>query len=276
MTDPARPAKPRRSPVQVIREARGYVSTAGLMLAVVGLAALAFAPFGVREGMFGLDYAVSTVALGWAGTLASLGVAVAVLALLLVLAVAPRRGLVVPLLALAVGAGVLAATGQLRAIVASHPPIHEAATDWSEPLTFGPSASAARGADANDLFADPRVGINRVAPRLEGQRVAEINARTCPGAVPAVIMAAPAAAYDKTRAALLAEGMTLVTENPASGRLEATGQTRWLKLAYDVVARIQVEGAGARIDFRSVSRSGEIDLGDNCRRITRLRRAVVE
>lgn len=274
MTDPAPAAKPRRSPARAVREARGYVSAAGLLLAFIGLLALAFAPFGVREGMFDLDYAVSTVALGWAGALAILGVGVAGLALLLVLAVAPRRGLVVPLLALAVAAGVLAATGQLRAIVASHPPVHEAATDWGQPLTFGPRASAARGPDANDLFADPRVGINRVAPRLEGQRVAEINARTCPGAVPAVVMAAPAAAYDKARAALLAEGMTLVTENPASGRLEATGQTRWLKLTYDVVARIEAEGAGARIDFRSVSRTGEIDLGDNCRRITRLRQAV--
>jgi fatty-acyl-CoA synthase len=47
-----------------------------------------------------------------------------------------------------------------------------------------------------------------------------------------------------------------------------------LKLSFDVVARVQPEGAGARVDFRSVSRTGEIDLGDNCRRITRLRRAV--
>lgn len=274
MTDPARPAKPHGSLAHAVREWRGYVSAAGLVLAVVGLVALAFAPFGVRETMFDLDYAVATVALGWAATLAILAVGAAVLTLLLVAAVAPRRGFVVPLVALALAGGVLAATGQLRAFVASHPPVHEVATDWTEPLMFGPRASAARGPAANDLFADPRVGINRVDPRLEGQKVAEINARTCPGAVPAVIMASPAAAYDKARAALLAEGMTLVTQNPASGRLEATGQTRWLKLAYDVLARVQAEGAGARIDFRSVSRTGEIDLGDNCRRITRLRQAV--
>jgi fatty-acyl-CoA synthase len=206
--------------------------------------------------------------------LAVLAAVLAGLTLFLVLAVAPRRGLIVPLLTLTLAAGVLAATGQLRGIVASNPPVHEVATDWSEPLTFGPRASAGRGPKANDLFADPRVGINRTAPTLEGQRVAEINARTCPAAVPAVIVGNVNAAYDKTRAAMLGEGMTLVTENPASGRLEATGQTKFLKLTHDVVARVRAEGAGARVDFRSISRDGEIDLGDNCRRVARLRQAV--
>jgi fatty-acyl-CoA synthase len=274
MTDPARPAKPHKSPAEVVRTARRHTARTGLGLAVVAILALAFAPFGVHEAMFGLDYAVATVALGWAGTLAVLAVIVSVLAVLLAAAVAPRRGFVVPLLSLALAAGVLAATGQLRAVAASNPPVHEAATDWGDPLMFGPRASAARGPEANDLLADPRVGINRLAPTLEGQRVAEINARTCPGAVPAVITGSVAAAYDKTRAALLREGLTLVTENAAGGRLEATGATRLLKLPFDVVARIQPEGAGARVDFRSVSRTGEIDLGDNCRRVTRLRKAV--
>ena len=276
MTDPARPAKPHKSPAEVVRTARRHAGTTALLLAVVAVLALAFAPFGVKEEMFGLDYAVSTVALGWAGTAAVLAAILSALTLLLVLAVAPRRGFALPLLALAMAAGVLAATGQLRGVAASNPPIHDVATDWREPLTFGPRASAARGAEANELFADPRVGINRTAPTLEGQRVADINARTWPGAVPAVIMASVPAAYDKTRAALLREGMTLVSENPAGGRLEATGQTRLLKLTFDVVARVQAEGAGARIDFRSVSRTGEIDLGDNCRRVTRLRQAVAE
>jgi fatty-acyl-CoA synthase len=274
MTDPARPAKPHKSPAQVVRTARGHAGNTGLLAAILALLALAFAPFGVKEAMFDLDYAVSTVALGWAGTLAVLGVILSVLTLLLVVAVAPRRGFIVPLLSLTIAAGVLATTGQLRGIAASSPPVHEVATDWREPLTFGPSASAARGTESNDLFADPRVGINRVAPTLEGQRVAEINARTCPGAVPAVIMGTVQTAYDKTRAALLREGLTLVTENLASGRLEATGQTRLLKLTFDVVARVKPEGAGARVDFRSISRTGEIDLGDNCRRVTRLRQAV--
>lgn len=274
MTDTPRPAKPHRSPAEVVRMARSHAGRTALLLAIVAVIALAFAPFGVHEEMFDLDYAANTVALSWAGTLALLGAILAVLCLLLVLAVAPRKGFILPLVSLVLAGGVLAATGQLRATVASHPPIHDVATDWSDPLVFGASASAARGPQANDILTDPRVGIQSAAPAMEGQRVAEINARTCPGAVPAVITGSAQGAYDKTRAALLAEGMTLVTENPAGGRLEATGQTRWLNLTYDVIARVQPEGAGARVDFRSISRTGEIDLGDNCRRVTRLREAV--
>lgn len=274
MTDTSRPAKPHRSPAEVVRMARSHAGRTALVLAIVAVLALAFAPFGVREAMFDLDYATSAVALSWAGTLAILAAILAVVCLFLVVAVAPRRGFILPLVSLVMAGGVLAATGQVRATVASHPPIHDVATDWANPLVFGPSASAARGPQANDLLTDPRVGIQSAAPAMEGQRVAEINARTCPGAVPAVVTGSVQAAYDKARAALINEGMTLVTENPASGRLEATGQTRWLKLTYDVIARVQPEGAGARVDFRSISRTGEIDLGDNCRRVTRLREAV--
>jgi fatty-acyl-CoA synthase len=81
-------------------------------------------------------------------------------------------------------------------------------------------------------------------------------------------------AYDKARAALLAQGMTLVTENPAGGRIEATDTTRYMKLKGDVLVRVKAEGAGARVDIRSVSRTGIADLGENCRRVARLRRAI--
>jgi len=44
-----------------------------------------------------------------------------------------------------------------------------------------------------------------------------------------------------------------------------------LQLKGDLIVRVKPEGAGARIDIRSVSRSGIADLGENCRRVTRLR-----
>jgi fatty-acyl-CoA synthase len=184
MTDTPRPAKPHKSPADVVRTARRHTAATSLLLAVVGLLALAFAPFGVREAMFGLDYAVTTVALGWAATLAMLAVILAILALLLTLAVAPRRGFVMPMLALVIGAALIAATGQLRAVVASNPPVHEVATDWEEPLMFGPRASAARGPGANPLSPDPRVGIQRAPPR-HGRRAGGGDQRPhLPAAVP--------------------------------------------------------------------------------------------
>lgn len=274
MTDQAKPAKRHRTPAESLRMARSHTGRAGLVAAVVALLALGFAPFGVHEAMFDLDYAVGVVALGWSWNLALLAVVLGVAALLMTLVFAPRRGFVVPLLTLVLAAGVLAALGQLKARVAANPPVHDVATDWQDPLLFGPSLTAARGTEANRALADPRVGINHVAPKLEGMRVADLNARACRAAVPVIVAASPEQAYARARQTLLGQGYELVTENPAAGRLEATATTRMLKLQGDVLLRIRPEGAGARVDIRSSSRTGEIDMGENCRRVTRLRRAL--
>ena len=92
---------------------------------------------------------------------------------------------------------------------------------------FGPGASAARGAEANPLSPTPRRHPART-PAMEGERVAEINARTCPAPCRWCWPAASTPPSSKAKAALVREGWTLVTENPAGGRLEAAGQTsRW-------------------------------------------------
>lgn len=274
MLDLAKPPRRERSLADTLQAARGWTSYGGLVLAIVGLLAIGFAPFGVHEAMFDLDYATGVVVLGWANLLAILAVVAGVVALLMALLIPPRRGLVVSLTTLALAAAALVAVGQVRVLLASNPPVHEVSTDWADPLTFGPSFLVARGPDANRVLPDPRVGVQRASARMEGMRVADLNARGCPAAVPAVMIGSVEQAYAKSRAALLAQGFTLVTENPAAGRLEATTATRWLKLTGDVVVRIRPEGAGARIDIRSVSRTGEIDLGENCRRVERLRRAL--
>jgi uncharacterized protein (DUF1499 family) len=54
---------------------------------------------------------------------------------------------------------------------------------------------------------------------------------------------------------------------PAEGRLEATDRTRWFGFRDDVVVRARPDGAGTRVDVRSVSRVGRSDLGTNARRI---------
>jgi fatty-acyl-CoA synthase len=45
-------------------------------------------------------------------------------------------------------------------------------------------------------------------------------------------------------------------------------------LKRDVVVRVKPEGAGARIDVRSVSRTESRDLGANCRQIGKLLSAL--
>lgn len=268
------PAKHGRTLSATLRTVRGYTAGAGLVAALASVTGLCFAGFGVHEAMFDLDYAVGVVALRWSWALALGAAVLGVAALVMTMLFAPRRGFVTPLTTLVLAAGALAALGLLKARVATNPPVHEVATDWADPLLFGPSLIAARGTDANPVPADPRVGINHVATRYEGMRVAELNARACPGAVPVILVGAPEQAYAKARQALVAQGYELVSENPAAGRIEATATTKWLKLQGDVVVRIRPEGAGARADFRASTRTGEIDMGESCRRVVRLRRAL--
>lgn len=156
----------------------------------------------------------------------------------------------------------------LKSVATSVPPIHDVATDWSEPLTFSEAVMASRGAGTNPVVADP------LAP--DKSRVADLNAKACPEAKPAVLAEAPAAAYDKVKAALVAVGLTIVTDDAATGRIEAVATSRLYGFKDDVVARVRAKDAGTQVDFRSVSRVGMSDLGANCKRITAIRAALLK
>ncbi|MDO8380072.1 DUF1499 domain-containing protein, partial [Phenylobacterium sp.] len=98
----------------------------------------------------------------------------------------------------------------------------------------------------------------------------EINAETCAQARPLLLPAAPGAAYAKAKAAVEQAGLALVTDDPASGRLEATGRSLAFGLKNDVVVRVLPAPQGARIDVRAIGRAPVPDLGANCARVTGL------
>lgn len=60
---------------------------------------------------------------------------------------------------------------------------------------------------------------------------------------------------------------TVVWEDPASGRIEATAVTRVFGFKDDVAIRARSDGTGSRIDMRSKSRDGRGDIGANAARI---------
>ena len=61
---------------------------------------------------------------------------------------------------------------------------------------------------------------------------------------------------------------------PADGRIEATDTTRFFGFKDDVVVRVKPEGAGSRVDVRSLSRVGKSDVGKNASRIRAYLRAL--
>ena len=51
------------------------------------------------------------------------------------------------------------------------------------------------------------------------------------------------------------------------GRIEATAVSEWFGFKDDIAIRIVADGAGARLDMRSASRTGAHDLGANADRV---------
>ena len=123
-----------------------------------------------------------------------------------------------------------------RLALAAHPPVHEAASDWDEPLSFSGRTRSQRA----------RAGA---AP------LATSHASVCDQAVAARTQVAP----EVGAAALEAAGFTVVGTSPF--RIEATREGFWFGFTQDAVLRIRP----GRTDVRVSGREGRADGGEACR-----------
>jgi fatty-acyl-CoA synthase len=151
-------------------------------------------------------------------------------------------------------------------------PVHDVSTDWNDPLTFSSAILKARGPDANPVDPSPILPLGSRA--FAGRRLADVNAETCPAARPVTVAMPAAQAFADARAALEGAGLSIVTADAASGRIEATAVSLLYGFKDDVVVRVRPDGAGSRIDLRAVRRNGASDMGANCRRIESLTTAM--
>jgi len=81
---------------------------------------------------------------------------------------------------------------------------------------------------------------------------------------------APAAALAAAQAALADAGFKVGKVDAADGRIEAVAESFWFGFKDDVIVRVRPDGAGSRVDLRSISRVGVSDLGANAKRIRAL------
>lgn len=147
----------------------------------------------------------------------------------------------------------------LQARADALPPIHETATDWTDPLGFSGALLVQRGDAAWPISGDPTISgsIGDVRPewaRWAGRRVAEANAEACPQARTVPRLVEP----EEVIEALEAEGVRVFGQSP--WRVEGTRDSAFFGRARDVVVRME---PGAT-DIRVVERRGLIDLGDTC------------
>jgi len=225
-------------------------------IAVLGLAVLAFVmvcasgPFTRAEiwswqtGIAMLRYAT------YVGLAAGLGA----LILLVTLAVpAFRTHKWVPIVSLALAAVAVTPPLLLLSTAKSVPRIHDISTDLTEPPAFVALLEARKTAP------------NGVAHK--GATLAEEQRKGYPELKTLVLPTPPAATVQKAIDAARSMGWDVAAVDSAGGRIEATDTTLWFGFKDDVVVRIRPEGAGSRVDVRSMSRVGLSDLGANAARI---------
>ncbi|WP_421738937.1 long-chain-fatty-acid--CoA ligase [Caulobacter sp.] len=236
-----------------------------LVIALAPALLVAAGAVGVKYGLIDLSLGYGLMAQQWAPKVALLSVATSVLGLIIGLIAGFgglwKRVLLTLLITIATIGGMIG----VKAMGAGAPPIHDVSTDWRTPLGFSDATLAARGGSAQAVEDDPSLPVGSSA--FAGRRVADVNAETCPAARPLVLERAPADAYEAAKAAVLASGLTLITDDPMDGRLEATGKSYWYGLVDDLVVRVRPDTAGARVDMRSIGRDPGPDRGRNCRRI---------
>ena len=213
----------------------------GVLLKAVFLLALAApllglaAAFATRVGLIDwrLGYEQLTLIWGWRLAWVSAGAALATL--LLSIGDVKRRGLYALAAVLAAGATLYLHMAHRQAL-AAHPPVHEAASDWGEPLSFS------------------RV-IDSQRARTGAAPLAASHASVCDQALSARTQVAP----EVGAAALEAAGFTVVGTSPF--RIEGTREGFWFGFTQDAVLRIRP----GRTDVRVAGREGRADGGEACR-----------
>ena len=164
-----------------------------------------------------------------------------------------RRGFALALAGVAVGATTFAVPFVLYQGGRAAPPIHDITTDTDRPPPFVAMVP---------LRSNAPNGVD-----YGGEAIAKQQRDAFPDIAPVVVAEPPAKAFERALAAARDLGWAIVAAVPQDGRLEATDTTAWFGFKDDIVVRVTPEGAGSRIDVRSVSRLGKSDLGKNAKRV---------
>lgn len=226
-----------------------WISRLALLAGTVAAAFIVLAGPLYRYAGFELSHSFKLME--W-GVYAALGAIV--LSVVWVIAAAVTRsgqGLVAVVLAVALAIGAGQSPVRMREKAASLPMIHDITTDTANPPAFvAITPVRANAPNGVDYVTDP-------ADQLK----AYPDIKTVVSPLP------PADLFEKSIAAANELKWDVVSSSREEGRIEATDTTAWWGFKDDVVIRIVGEGAGSKLDIRSMSRVGKSDVGVNAERI---------
>jgi uncharacterized protein (DUF1499 family) len=224
-----------------------------LSLAGTAVVLLALGPLGWRAGWWHFRFSLLTL-MPWA---AYFGIAALIAAAVTLLVGRTRlgtRGIVMAIVAFAVGALIAYVPWHYDQIRATVAPINDITTDTENPPAYV-AVVPLRAAE----------GANPVA--YPGQKVADQQKRAYPDIAPLTLAWPRDAAFDRALGTAQQMGWTIVAADRAAGRIEASERSRWYGFTDDIVIRVTAADAGSRIDVRSSARQGRTDFAVNATRV---------
>ncbi len=262
-----------------------FLVRASLVLSLATPLYFMAAALGVKFGLWDWRVGLGTLIVEWGPRLLAAALVLAVIATIAMLLQRPRRGLPLALIALLIPAAGLNYLYQVRERSKTLPPIHDVSTNAEDPPVHSPriaEARAAAGANpVHPLTAELSSMEAYQTPRFadQGDRtVGELGRQAYPQLRPLIVSAQRERLFAVLAQEADERGWTIVTNDPAAGRLEAVAETFWFGFRDDVAVRIRpAPGAGRLVvDARSTSRVGLGDLGANAARLIAYLQAVEE
>lgn len=239
---------------------------------------LVLSAVGTKLGLWGWQIGLLALTMGGGFILVVALALIAVLSLVLVLLKKPRDNARagVALLGLVVAGGIGTVFVSAGSTAADNP-IHDVATDTANPPVFSEATMAAREKAGANPLNDYQTPLSEIAlfadvsPSLAMRSHAQIITDTYPTLQPLPLGRASIEQGTAAAAAAMDElGFKNIRTDKEAGIVEGVAETYWFGFKDDVVARVGEK----QIDFRSVSRVGQSDLGANAKRIAALRAAT--
>lgn len=251
-----------------------------LVLALIVFLPIYFmvAALGTKFGIWGYEIGLGSLVFGAGIWVLGVVAVVALVSLVIAFIRKPRSklamgisaiGLVVPIVFVVWGMSVAGTAGAN--------PIHDVATDTANPPEFSKATMADRkkaGANPLNDYQTPLGQLDlwknnaRISEQVKGQSHAQFITSEYATLSPLPLAGASKSdAVAAVAAAMESMGLSNIRKDEEAGVVEGVAETFWYGFKDDVVARI----GDAQIDFRSVSRVGQSDLGANAKRIAELR-----